>query len=430
MTHNTIDETLEELSLPGSQAIIVQEQTIEDPTFDLPWYQWWMLEQIHKQPERLLQILPAYRSYKDSTAAIRILWGQIRRAITTSGQCSIESITDMLISQQLVNIEDSYEALLSVKDLVFCIIGLQTMLYQPCFDIGIPGGYRILDEMNGYQGSTRMSLYQSSNSSARDLPEFLLGFGMMLPPPNYCPSDNDAERHIFNQIKTVTPNDIDAHVLSRLCGLKFQWIDSLSCHLELDKHSSTLFLYRYPSFCISNLQQHELRNIKDGRKTALYSCASGANGTLRWANEEDITGLLREILLSYRVIFGQNKRSRTVFRKLRPFTSISNRGHDQNLAELCGKKRFNCSLTLVEQEEYDLAVDFPHLRSRIALLAGYASSKQPHSLRRLWHDRRNSPTWLAYWSALVFGFMGLLLVLIQTVFQILQYVDQVRDDHN
>ncbi|KAI0531915.1 hypothetical protein GGR58DRAFT_518135 [Xylaria digitata] len=381
-------------------------------------YQWWVLEQIHKQPERLLRILPAHRPDRDSTMAIRILWNQIRRVITTSGQCSIESITDMLISQQLVDIEDSYEALLSVKDLVFCIVGLQTMLYQPCFDIGIPGGYRILDEMNGYQGSTRMSLYQSSNSGARNLPEFLLGFGMMLPPPNYCSSDNDADRHTFNQIKTITPNDIDAHVLSRLCGLKFQWVDSLSCHLELDKHSSTLFIYRYPSFCISNLQQHEAHNMKEGRKTALYT------------NEEDVTGLLREILLSYRLIFGRNKRSRTVFRKLRPFTSISNQGHDQSLAEFCGKKRFNCPITLVEQEEYDLGIDFPHLRSRIALLGGYASGKQPQSLRRLWHDRRNSPAWLAYWSALVFGFMGLLLVLIQTVFQILQYVDQVRDSHN
>ncbi|TGJ79175.1 hypothetical protein E0Z10_g9593 [Xylaria hypoxylon] len=341
MAHNPNDGALEDISLPGSQVTVAQEQTIQDPTFDLPWYQWWVLEQIRKQPERLLQSLPDHRLDKGSTMAIHILWNQIRRSIMAPEPRSIESIASLLISHELVNIEDSYEALLSVKDLVFCIIGLQTMLYQPYFDLNVPGGYRILDEMSGYHGSTRMSMYQSSDSGIRDLPEFLLGFGMMLPPPNYFASDNDDDRQLFNQIKTITPNDIDAHVLSRLCGLKFQWVDSLSCHLELDKHSSTLFIYRYPSFCVSSLQQHKLHDRREGQKSALHRCASERN-TLPWANEDDVTGMLREILLSYRVIFGQNKRSRSVFRKLRPFASIPNHGQDQSLAEFCGKKRFNC----------------------------------------------------------------------------------------
>ncbi|KAI0412615.1 hypothetical protein F5X98DRAFT_317755 [Xylaria grammica] len=430
MTHDCNNSALENFALPSSRVTITQESTFEDPTFNLPWYQWWVLEQIRKQPERLVRCLPDYTPDEDPTAAIHVVWNQIRTAGLTSGPRSIDGITDLLITQKLINTENSYEAVLSAKDLVFCIIGLQTMLYQPYFDVSAPGGYRIFDEMGGYQGSTRLCLNQSPDSGTRSLPDFLLGFGMMLPPPHYCASDNDDDRQFFNQIKTITPDDVDAHILSRLCGLKIQWVDSLSCHLELDKHSSTLFVYRYPSFCVSSIQQHELSNTIEGQKSVLHSCASDGNGTLPWAKKEDVTGLLREILLSYRVIFGQNKRSRTVFRKLRPFASIPRHGQDQSLGEFCGKKRFNCPLKLVEQEEYDLAVDFPHLQSRMAQLCGYTSRKKPRSLRRLWQDRRDSPAWLAYWSALAFGLVGLLLVLVQTVFQILQYVDQVRSDTN
>ncbi|KAI1362001.1 hypothetical protein F5Y08DRAFT_313373 [Xylaria arbuscula] len=340
---------------------------------------------------------------------------------------SINDIADMLINQDLVNTEDSYEAVLSVKDLVFAIIGMQTMLYEARFDPSLPGGRQIADEMGGYHGTARMSLYQSSESSARNLPDLILGFGMMLPPPNYCAHENDDDRQLFHQTKTVNASDIDAHVLSKLCGVRFQWVDSLACHLELDKHSGTLYMYRYPSFCISRLQEPDTTSGRGpGRKSVLHACVFERDGPAPWANEEDVDGLLREILLSYRVIFGQKKRSRALFRKLRPFASTPTRGQDQSLVELCGRKRPDCPVLPVERDEYDLTVHFPHLRSRLAQLSGYASHKKPRSLRRLWRDRRDSPSWVAYWSAILFGLVGLFLVLVQTVVQILQYVDQTQ----
>ncbi|KAI0973576.1 hypothetical protein F4678DRAFT_470853 [Xylaria arbuscula] len=402
-----------------------------DPTFDLSWYRWWSVEQIRKQPEYLLLSLPRPRADEGIDAAIHIIWDQIRKAVLAPGPKSIDSITDMLIYYEFVDIQGSYEATLSVKDLVFAIVGFQTMLYKPYFDPSAPGGYRILDEMSGYHGTSRMSLCQSSDAGTKTLPEFLLGFGVMLPQPNYCACENEDDRQLFHQIKTTTPSDIDAHVLSRLCGVRFQWVDSLSCHLELDKQSNTLYIYRYPSFCVSCLQQQVPRNgVEECQKSSLHSCACERTGQLPWASEEDVNGLLQEILLSYRVIFAQNKRSRAIFRKLRPFASIPKQGRDQCLAKICGKKRFDCPSMPIEREEYDLAIHFPHLRNKFAQLSGYASSRKPRSVRRLWKDRRDSPAWLAYWSALIFSLVRLLLVLIQAVFQILQYVDQVQQSSN
>lgn len=147
---------------------------------------------------------------------------------------------------------------------------------------------------------------------------------------------------------------------------------------------------------------------------------------MSWASEEDITELLQEILLSYRLIFGQSRRSRTLFRRLRPFARIPNEGHDPFLSLVCSSKKFQCPIALTEREQYDLAGDFPHLRSRLLQLNSYASSKKPRTIRQLWQDKRDSTAWLAFWSVLIFGSLSILLTVIQTVFQILQYVSALQ----
>lgn len=248
----------------------------------------------------------------------------------------------------------------------------------------------------------------------------------MLPPPNYSAFDDADEQMLFRESKTVSPKEMNAYVLAKICGLRFRWVDSLACHLEMDKHSGTLFLYRYPSFCVSNLQHHARKNGKQKQNCVLHCCAFDRRSSVPWADEEDVTGLLREVLLSYRLLFGQTRRSRGIFRSLRPFVRIPPEGQDQLLSQLCCRKRSACPIALTERDEYDLADDFPHLRSKIVRLSSYASSKKPHSLRQLWVDRRNSPAWLAFWSVLMFGFVGILLALVQTIFQVLQYADMVK----
>ena len=140
-----------------------------------------------------------------------------------------------------------------------------------------------------------------------------------------------------------------------------------------------------------------------------------------------MTKLLQHVLLSYRLLFGQDKNSREVFRSLWPFARIATEGCDQLFLQLCGRRRLpDCGFELEERDEYDLIDDFPHLRSKLVRLSSYASVKKPQSIQQLWADRRNSPAWLAFWSVLMFGSIGIFLALVQTVFQILQYVDAVK----
>ena len=210
----------------------------------------------------------------------------------------------------------------------------------------------------------------------------------------------------------------------------------------MDKRSGTVFLYRYPSFCLYQLRrQHGAQegpesktqsSLSDSQKCVLHCCAFDTRSSVPWADQEDTTKLLQQVLLSYRLLFGQSKKSREVFRSLRPFARIPADGHDQFLSQLCGRKRppDECAMELIERDEYDLIDDFPHLRSKLVRLSSYASSKRPQSILQLWADRRNSPAWLAFWSVLIFGSIGIFLALVQTVFQILQYVDAVKHPGN
>lgn len=256
---------------------------------------------------------------------------------------------------------------------------------------------------------------------------------MILPPRHYAAFPNDDDITFFKQNKLVIAKEMNAYVLAKVCGVRFQWVDSLACHLELDRQSHTIFLYRYPSFCLSNLRQsNKLRDDKNSMKIRgsvlhrfAFENAESLDQYTHWAREEDFTELLQEVLLSYRLLFGQSKRSRVLFRNMRPFKGVSKEGEDKLLSQLCGEKRF-ALYPLVERPEYRYEQDFPHLQGKLALLGAFASSKKPRSLRHLWLDKRDTTAWLTFWSVVIFGSIGTLLGILQTVFAMLQYIAAVQ----
>jgi hypothetical protein len=415
-----------EMSLLASASTTSPVKASSDPTLvDLPWYRSWLYQQVRSQPQRLFLALPNLKCDEQSNWETHFLplWNKVRELVLVPEPKSIDGITDTLVELGVISVKDNYEAYQSAKELIFSILGWQTMLYKPDHPSCVTGGYQILDEMDGYHGEARLCLSLPHLSGKYDLPNFLLGFGMMLPPRNYCAFDDADDKKLFNNTKTITSKELNAHVLTKICGVRLQWVDSLSCHLELDRHSGTLFLYRYPSFCVSSLAGRDT----DGRqKSAIHRCGFERPGSVPWASVDDVTELLQEVLLSYRLLFGQSRQSRSLFRQLRPFVRMPQEGHDQFLSLICCKKKFDCPIDLIEREEYDLGGDFPHFRSRIVRLNSYASSKKPRSIRQLWRDKRDSTAWLAFWSVLIFGSVSILLGLVQVVFQIMQYAFAVQ----
>ncbi|KAL7919047.1 hypothetical protein ACQKWADRAFT_213731 [Trichoderma austrokoningii] len=407
---------------------IAVEASSGAPLTELPWYRWWLYQQIRSQPQRLFLALPNMNGDDDSNwdSVFLPLLESVKELVVAQASPSIDGIMDALVELGTLSVDHNYEAHQTAKQLIFAIIGWQTMLYKPNLPPYISGDFAIVDETDGYRGETQVCLVQLPHSGKQDLPRFLLGYGLMLPPRNYCAFNNPDDQKLFQQTKAITPKDLNAHVLTKVCGVRIQWVDSLSCHLELDRQSGTLFLYRYPSFCVSTLQRQKQRSTKQQLGDIIHRCGLQESGAIPWASEKDIVELLEEILLSYRLLFGQSTQSRHLFRQLQPFAGIPSQGHDQFLSAICGKSK--CPMTLIERDEYDMAGDFPHLRSRMVLLNSYASSKRPRSILQLWRDKRDSTAWIAFWSVLILGSAGIFLGVVQTVFQILQFVQGLKHE--
>jgi hypothetical protein len=132
----------------------------------------------------------------------------------------------------------------------------------------------------------------------------------------------------------------------------------------------------------------------------------------------DVTQLLHEILLSYRLLFGQDKKSRRLFQSMEVFKGESY--EDYLLAELCDSKTLALPTLCKEREFYRLSRDFPILRSRIAVLQQQMTNLKPRGWREIWNDKRDSAQWYTFWAVIVFGGSGIVLAFIQTVLQALQ----------
>ena len=131
----------------------------------------------------------------------------------------------------------------------------------------------------------------------------------------------------------------------------------------------------------------------------------------------DVTQLLHEILLSYRLLFGQDRKSRKLFQSMEVFKGEP---HDYLLAELCDSETLALPTLCKQREFYRLSRDFPILRSRIAVLQQQMTNLRPRGWREIWNDKRDAAQWYTFWAVIVFGGSGIVLSFIQAVLQALQ----------
>ncbi len=142
----------------------------------------------------------------------------------------------------------------------------------------------------------------------------------------------------------------------------------------------------------------------------------------------------REVLLSYRLIFGQDPKSWNSFRKMIPTledgwdcSDKQSDDRDPMLRILCCSSYKSPSARRIYQEiavsddvspYYYPDSDFPFLGRRILNLQAFVSGRNPHNWRALWHDRRNVAFWWTFWAVLFIGGGTIFLGVLQTAFQI------------
>ena len=410
----------------------------------LSWYNTWLSSQFEKLPADVLDLLSS-GEYGNEKGSPESHWKRFMVAFSKIEEC-IRSIDSITIDQIIARLGDEGLLIAEVNDgsdnqrheyaryLIFCVLGWQTMLFTPA-PLGDGSGNAwkspqlAIDEKPGCCGYTHMSLETESRYCAREsLSEFLMGFGVLLPSKNLCLDEDPNTQRIFHNQTEVHARSFNAFTLTAVAGIRIKWVDALACHLEFNSTTKELSLFRFPSFCQSMLLKS---SDEDGRgRGAIYACATTSSLRCHWASQFEINQLLVECILSYRLLFGQKRKARTLFRSsLNPFTkkAVSKDNiRDPLLPALCGTKDLCQDILsgIVEKEIYYLPRDFPILRYRISILQRHLSSSPPRTWIQLWRDNRDSASWLTFWAVIAFGIFGSVMAFLQVVLQLVELITE------
>lgn len=195
----------------------------------LQWYDRWLHAQLENVPPSIIK-----RDTSFPTVFLKI-------ANSAKTAASIDGIAMNLLGLDLLKVQDGDDETQMTRTLVFAVLGWQTMLYKPAFGVCPPQQLAIADILNGYTGQAFMTLKQDQSRINSCLPDFLLGFGLM------------QDRQAFEKIAIVSPGGFNAALLQSVARINIKWVDVMAPHLEFDKATNTLFLFRYPSFCMANI---------------------------------------------------------------------------------------------------------------------------------------------------------------------------------
>lgn len=147
-----------------------------------------------------------------------VVWRAVPQRLHEHGIDSIDDIIAVLVENKLVRAETPTEWVL-VKQLVFAIIGLQTMLYRSDIHSHPPDQLSIANEMEWHAGQAHMQLVQPESASRMRLNQFLVGFGVLLPPREFKASNSVDDEAAFRKSKNLSPESFNAHYLCSVAGI-------------------------------------------------------------------------------------------------------------------------------------------------------------------------------------------------------------------
>ncbi|KAI7182165.1 hypothetical protein KC363_g8882 [Hortaea werneckii] len=203
------------------------------------WYSKWICTKFNHLPKEILH----------SMQNVPLVFEEV--AVGAKKQQSLDAITQSLLDRQLIVSNGDVDRKCMARMAAFIFLGWQSMLYEADTKPS-DGAIAIADILDGYRSSSFFRLCPSCPQTGRSLAELLLSFGLMLPKADICTSEETEDLEAFENVKVVTPGGLNAAALSSLGHYNFKFVDTIAPHLELDKATNTIFLYRWPSFCLAN----------------------------------------------------------------------------------------------------------------------------------------------------------------------------------
>lgn len=332
--------------------------------------------------------------------------------IRQSRSLGIDEIVEYLVEQGVFESGMVETRIILLRRLlIFAVLGWQSMLYLPSFDT-CP-----LDELAVHQdidqpdsGLVFHTYKMSSDLADRPMSILLKGYG------NILPSRSEELTKVASESNASTsswfcidPAEANAHLLHTLLRVNFRWVDTMALHLDYDSSTRTLSLFRYPSLCAAMLQS----------EGTLYGFASTElSSSDPRANHNEITNILHETLLSYRLLFGQSKPSRLLFRRVLRCSSILSNDADPFLNALCSENFFSHPLVPQDRFVYFVHRDFPVLGGRVKRLGDELKGARPKNWKDLLRDRRDTTQYWTFWLVAIIGGASIVLSLVQVILQV------------
>jgi hypothetical protein len=382
------------------------------PYADMTWYNAWLSRQLENLPYCLRELRVGGEKLQSKRSLVP-LSGVIEEFARDNEGVSIDEILKHLRDCGLF--ESLGELIGAQRLLIFATLGWQSMLYQAAFNVCSVQELAIHRNPHQPQSSLVFDTYRvAADLSDRPLSILLKAFGNLLPARTSETAQFASETgKRASKWHPLYPNETNAFLLHVLLHVNIQWVDSLSLHLDYDQSSRTLSLFAYPSFCLEMLHN----------RGVIYSFASveGPCADPR-ADNDDISQYLKEVLLTYRLLFGQSAASRKFFR--RTFIPSEDQGCqlDNLLPQLCAKSRLDrpSGYIPLDRSVYFSARDFPVFYDRIELIANELKNSKPNTLSGLLRDRRDTLQFWTFWLVSIIGGISILLSLIQVILQGIQ----------
>ncbi len=166
---------------------------------------------------------------------------------------SIEKTARALIESGLIKGQLCEKDLQTARCIVFAMLGWQTMLFEASFHTCPPEQFALTAMLEGCDCQAFWTTKQAQSRCSLCLPDFLLGFGLMLPKANLCISEDTEDRNAFDDVALVGHKSLNAALLHIVAHVKIEWVDIIALHMEYNKALNVLYLFRYPSFCVANV---------------------------------------------------------------------------------------------------------------------------------------------------------------------------------
>lgn len=383
-------------------------------TIDKHWYGPWIKKRLGDLPSSLLGIkvsgvpLAKPGGFEQLSEAID------RFALQTEGTSIDEIIEHLCDTGVLPKGQDAHPN--SYRLLVFACLGWQSMLFLPAFNVCSYTELAIhYDDGQPDSGLVFDTFRVPACLSDRPLSILLKGFGNILPARSTraTPSAIETSKSAPSW-KALWPEETNAYLLHVLLRVRLRWVDCLALHLDYDKSTQTLCLFAYPSICASML-------ASQGTIFAFASVETDAADPR--ADKGEIDSFLREVLLSYRLLFAQCPKSRKLFRHVGPSAQMPENAPDTLLQQLCTSKQLSeTGMDWVPDDRavYYASKDFGILHDRVKLISNELEKVRPRSVGDLVHDKRDVVQYWTFWSISIIGGIGIALSLIQIVLQCLQ----------